>query len=94
MYFIFAFRFILMISKQFVDIDGYLSTLWQKVYDAIVQYILDNNLINTPIVLHNGDVESVFMGDDNVLILKDKNGISDFAENFDDEVLYKVYASL
>lgn len=76
-----------------INIDDEFSALWQKVYNAIVQFVLDNNLQNTPIELHDCAIKSLLVDNDGVLILTDCNGNSDFAENFDDAIFYEAYES-
>lgn len=81
-------------STASINIDDELTALWQRIYNAIVQFVLDNKLQNTPIQLHGCVVKSLLVDNDGVLMLTDYNGHIDFAENFEDAVLYEVYDSI
>ena len=88
---IFAFVFCIMKPTKTINIDDELSALWQKVYNAIVQLVFENKLQNTPIELHDCAIKSLLVDNNGVLSLTDCNGNSDFAENFEDAILYEVY---
>ena len=79
---------------QDIQIDDELTALWEKVYNAIVLYLLDNGLINVSVEIPNSRVKSIFVSDDKILSLTDFDGVTDAAEGYEDCVLYDVYRAL
>lgn len=77
-----------------IDIENELAILWQKIYNSILQFIMDKGLTDTPIELQNCCIKSLLVTSDGTIYLTDHNGTKDFVENFEDIVLYEVYQSL
>lgn len=77
-----------------IDIENELAILWQKIYNSILQFIMDKGLTDTPIELQNCCIKSLLVTSDGTINLTDYNGTKDLAETFDDFVLYEVYQSL
>lgn len=77
-----------------IDIDDELSILWQKIYNSILQFIMDKGLTDISIELQNCCIKSLLVSSDGIINLTDHNNATDFAENFDDTVLYEVYQTL
>ncbi len=86
--------FVFVIMGNQINIEEELSAIWQRIYVDIVHYVLTQGLKNQEIKLNNCLIKSLFVDIDNILLLTDYNGNTNFAENYEDPVLYEVYNTL
>ena len=77
-----------------INIEEELTLIWQRIYTEIVHYVLTKGLRNKKIELKNSLIKYVFVDIDNILLLIDYNGNTNYAEDYEDSILYDVYNNL
>lgn len=79
---------------QKIYIEDELSNLWQNVYDAIIAIVVENGLIGKQILLNGIHTKSLLVERDNTIFITTYDEHCDYAENYEDEVLYDTYTFL
>ena len=82
-----------MSAKQ-INIEDELAILWQRVYNAIVDIVKSNNMVNVPVEINTNDVKSIIVDSSGYISVTSYNGENDFLENYEDDVIYKIYEKL
>ena len=77
-----------------ICVDDELSILWQHLYECVVNTVKSQQKEGCEIHLPGCCVQSISVEPDGILMIKDQNGLSDYAENFEDSVLYEVYEAI
>ncbi|MBE6311558.1 MAG: hypothetical protein E7076_00150 [Bacteroidales bacterium] len=80
--------------NQQIDIEYELSALWQRIYDETVRIAKECKRINIPIELSDCQIKSVIVDNDGTLLFITHNGKRDYAENYEDAVMYEVFQKL
>ena len=89
----FCISFFVIMGNQ-INIEEELTLIWQRIYTEIVHYVLTKGLRNKKIELKNSLIKYVFVDIDNILLLIDYNGNTNYAEDYEDSILYDVYNNL
>lgn len=80
---------------DFIDFEEEKAKLWQLAYSEIKHILIQKGLANQRVeLLNNGLIKSVTLELPDVLLLEDAYGKNDFAEHFEDDILFEVYDSL
>lgn len=80
-------------TKQ-INIEEELTILWQRVYNGIVDIVINNNMVNIPIEINTNDIKSITVDCSGYISVTTHYGENDFLENYEDGVIYNIYEKL
>ena len=78
-------------SEDEIDIDDERTSLWSRTYNKIVNFAINNDLINVPIEVNTEDIKSIKVDDEGYITVITQYGDEDFIENYEDDVMFDIY---
>lgn len=74
-----------------VDIDDERTSLWSRTYNKLVNFAINNDMINVPIEVNTEDIKSIKVDDEGYITVITQYGDEDFIENYEDDVMFDIY---
>jgi len=74
-----------------IDEEDERTSLWSRTYNKIVNFAINNDMINVPIEVDTEDIKSIKVDDEGYITVITQYGDEDFIENYDDDVMFVIY---